>query len=120
MVKPTIYPDKLHLDIEGADKIWSLKSHLEISLQHIADVRTDTDTVKQWYHGLKAPRTSIPHVITAGTFYQDKKRVFWDIHRPEKAVIISLQDETYNELVIEVENPDIFVSQLRQAIAKKN
>ena len=66
----------------------------------------------------KLPGTNIPHVITAGTFYKDGKRVFWDIHHPEKAVIISLQDEVYNELVIEVENPEGFVYDLRQAIGR--
>jgi hypothetical protein len=116
MVKPTITPDKLSLDVEGADKIWSLKSHLEISLEHITGVRMDKNIVNKWYHGLKAPGTNIPHVITAGTFYQDGQRVFWDIHRPEQAVIILLKDEKYSELVIEVESPDIFVTQLQQAI----
>lgn len=118
MVKPTITSDTLLLDIEGADKVWSLKSHLELALSHITGVNTDVDVVNQWYHGLKSPGTSIPHVITAGTFYQDGKRVFWDIHHPEKAVIITLEDEIYSELVIEVENPDIFVEQLRRAIGK--
>lgn len=115
MVKPSISHDTLSLDIEGADKIWSLKSHLEISLKHITGVREDSEIVNKWYHGLKEPGTSIPHVITAGTFYRDKKRVFWDIHHPEKAVIISLKDEVYNELVIEVEDPDLFVAQLKNA-----
>jgi hypothetical protein len=118
MVKPTISADTLSLDIEGADKAWSLKSKLSISLSHIKDVRVDSDVVNQWYHGFKVPGTSIPHVITAGTFYRDGKRVFWDIHHPEKAVVISLQDETYNELVIEVKDPDNFVRELQEAIKR--
>jgi hypothetical protein len=44
-------------------------------------------------------------VLTAGTFYQDGKRVFWDVHSPEAAIVITLTDETYNELVIEVADP---------------
>lgn len=118
MVNPTIYADKLALEIIGADKIWALKSRLEVSLSHITEVRSDHALVNKWFHGLKAPGTSIPHVITAGTFYSDGKRVFWDIHHPEQAVVILLKDETYNELVIEVENPEIFIHQLRQAIGK--
>jgi hypothetical protein len=27
-------------------------------------------------------------VITAGMFYQDGKRVFWDVHNPEKYLVI--------------------------------
>jgi len=118
MIKPTITSDTLILDIEGADKIWSLKSHLEISLKHITGVKVDAAIVNEWYHGVKVPGTSIPHVIAAGTFYRHGKRIFWDIHHPEKAVIILLKDEIYKELVIEVENPDFFVSKLQHALDK--
>jgi hypothetical protein len=47
------------------------------------------------------PGTNVPGVITAGTFYQDGKRVFWDVHHPEKTVVIDLHDERYNELVVD-------------------
>jgi hypothetical protein len=39
------------------------------------------------------------------TFYQDGKRVFWDVHHPEKTIVIDLHDERYNELVVEVHEP---------------
>jgi hypothetical protein len=47
----------------------------------------------------------VPEVITAGTFFQDGDRVFWDVHDPEKTVVIRLEDERYARLVIEVEDP---------------
>jgi hypothetical protein len=34
------------------------------------------------------PGTNIPGVLTAGTFYQDGKRVFWDVHNPDNTVVI--------------------------------
>jgi hypothetical protein len=37
--------------------------------------------------------------------YQDGKRVFWDVHHPEKTIVIDLHDERYNELVVEVGAP---------------
>ena len=52
------------------------------------------------------PGTSMPGVITAGTFYQDGKRVFWDVHHPEKTIVIDLHDERFNELVVEVADPE--------------
>ena len=42
-------------------------------------------------------------MITAGTFYQEAERVFWDVHHPEKAIAIRLHDERYQRLVVEVE-----------------
>jgi hypothetical protein len=116
MVRAEIVGDTLHLRVEGMDKVWALKSQLSIPLQHITGVRLDEEVVKQWFHGLRMPGTSIPGVITAGTFYQDGKRIFWDIHRPERAVVISLAHESYNELVIEVENPEEFVASLQRSI----
>jgi hypothetical protein len=39
------------------------------------------------------------------TFYQDGKRVFWDVHHPEKTIVIDLHDERYKELIVEVDDP---------------
>ena len=39
------------------------------------------------------PGTNIPGVLTAGTFYQHGKRVFWDVHNPDNTVVIELKDE---------------------------
>jgi hypothetical protein len=119
MIKPEIKDNILHLYVEGADKIWALKSQLSIPLEHITGIRLDEEVVNKWWHGLKMPGTNIPHVITAGTFYQDGKRVFWDIHHPKQAVVISLADEKYNELAIEVENPEMFVQEIQEAIKPK-
>jgi hypothetical protein len=114
MVHHEITGDTLHLTVEGMDKVWALKSQLSISLRNITGVRLDGEIVKRWWHGLKVPGTSIPGVITAGTFYQDGKRVFWDIHHPREAVVLSLDHETYDELVIEVEDPAAFVREVEE------
>jgi len=96
---------KLMLHVRGADKLWAFKSSLEIPLVHIAGVRTDPEVVRGWYHGIRMPGTNVPGVITAGTFYQDGKRVFWDVHDPNKTIVIDLHDERYNELGVEVDDP---------------
>jgi hypothetical protein len=52
--------------------------------------------------GSECPALVFPGVLTAGTFYQDGKRVFWDVHNPENTVMIELKDERYNEVIVEV------------------
>jgi hypothetical protein len=116
MVSPEILDGNLILNVEGMDKLWAFKSQLSIPLQHIKGARLDETVVKDWIHGIRMPGTSIPGVITAGTFYQDGKRIFWDIHHPEQAVVISLAHEHYDELVIEVDDPETFVTKLRMSI----
>jgi hypothetical protein len=116
MVDLTIAEGKVTLDVRGADKLWAFKSSLEIPLAHITGVRTDLEAARGWYHGIRMPGTNVPGVITAGTFYQDGKRVFWDVHNPEKTIVIDLHDERYNELVVEVDDPEAAVRLIQNAL----
>jgi hypothetical protein len=65
------------------------------------------------------PGTNIPGVLTAGTFYHDGKRVFWDVHNPDNTVVIELRDERYNELIIEVEDPQAAVEMVNGALSNR-
>ena len=112
MVDLSVQEGKLMLHVLGADKLWALKSSLEIPLEHITGIRADPEIARGWLHGIRMPGTQIPGVITAGTFYQHGQRVFWDVHHPEKTVVIELHDERYNELIVEVENPQMAVQQI--------
>jgi hypothetical protein len=116
MVEMTIRDGLAVFEIEGFDKLWSLKSRLEIPLIHIRNVRADPNVARGWWHGIRAPGTNVPGVITAGTFYQDGRRVFWDVHDPEHAVAISLHDERYDELIVEVAQPAETVKLLQARI----
>ena len=107
---------KLTLHVRGADKLWAFKSSLEIPLVHIARVRADPQAARGWYHGVRLPGTNVPGVITAGTFYQDGKRVFWDVHDPEKTIVIELHDERYNELVVDVDDPEVAMKFIQNAL----
>ena len=110
MVDLSISGGNLRLDVRGADKLWALKSSLEIPLQHVAGIRADPEIARGWWHRWRLPGTNIPGVITAGTFYQDGKRVFWDVHNPDNTVVIELRDERYNQLIVEVADPNAAVA----------
>ena len=105
MVEVTVREGLAVFEVEGMDKLWALKSRLEIPLAHIRDVRLDSEAARGWWHGLRAPGTNVPGVLTAGTFYQHGKRIFWDVHDPERVIVIALKDERYDELIVEVEDP---------------
>lgn len=116
MVDLSIQEGKLMLHVRGADKLWAFKSSLEIPLVHIAGVRADPEVARGWYHGIRMPGTNVPGAITAGTFYQDGKRVFWDVHHPEKTIVIDLHDERYNQLIVEVDDPETAVKLVQSAV----
>ncbi len=117
MVELTITEGKLILNVRGADKLWALKSSLEVPLAHIAGVRADSEVARGWWHGIRMPGTNVPGVITAGTFYKDGKRVFWDVHHPEKTIVIDLHDENFNQLVVEVADPETAIKLIQRALS---
>lgn len=94
----------LTIDVQGLDRLWALKSRLTIPIAHVRGAGADPGIAKE-SKGWRGPGAHIPGVIVAGTFHQDGKKVFWDVHDQNKAVVIELDDETYQRLVIEVDDP---------------
>lgn len=107
MTKFSFENNNLVIEIEGVDKILSLKSHLTIPASHIISISRSSEEAKKWL-GIKGIKklagSNIPGLISEGTFY-DKGMVFLDIHRTDSTISIFLKDEKYREIIIEVENP---------------
>jgi hypothetical protein len=98
--------------------LWALKSRLEIPLSHVVGAEFNPEIAREWRKGIRAPGTHVPGVITAGTFYQEGERVFWDVHDPEKTVVIRLKDERYARLVIEVDDPLATAAAIQRALGE--
>lgn len=118
MVDLTVVGDKLMVNVQGADKVWALKSSLEIPLEHVTGIRLDPEIAKGYWHGWRLPGTNLPGVITAGTYYQDGQKVFWDVHHADRALVIDLRDESYDRLVVEVEDPQAAVALIGNVASK--
>jgi hypothetical protein len=119
MVNVTVQGEHAVFNIEGIDKLWTLRSRLEIPLAHITDVEANSEQVGRWWHGLKILGTDVPGLLGAGTFYYHGEIVFWDVHDPSRAIIVSLDQERYKKLIVEVADPDGAIDRLRRAIAGK-
>jgi len=120
MVNVTIEQDRAIFEVQGWDKLWALRSQLQIPLEHIADVEFDPDQVGRWWHGWKLAGADLPGVFAAGTFYYRGELVFWDVHDPSHTIVVSLKDERYKKLIVEVEAPSEVVSRLRAAIGRRS
>lgn len=103
---------RVMFDVQGWDRLWALRSRLEIPVEHIRTVRIDPEPAKGWWHGLRLAGTQIPGLLTVGTFYQDGDWVFYDVHDPENTIVLELDHEHYKRLVIEVADPAAAVAQL--------
>lgn len=115
-------PTLLIVHVTGLDQLWALKSRLEIPLIHVRRVDVAEETAREGLHGawkgLRLPGTSVPGVIAAGSFYSHGEWVFWDVHDPDKAIVIELTGEQYTRLVIQVDDPATVIVAIRQALAR--
>jgi hypothetical protein len=117
MAEVGIDGDQLVVEIEGLDKLWSLRSRLVIPLANIRGASADPD--RAGWKGLRVVGSHLPGVITAGTFRVDGEWVFWDVHdqNKDRAIVIELADERYARLVIEVPDPAATVALIERAIS---
>jgi hypothetical protein len=117
MARISIDGSDLIVEVQGMDKLWSLKSRLTIPLAHVRGATLDPGIVGE-PQGFKVGGARIPGVIVAGTFRHDGEYVFWDVHDKSKAVVVELHDETYSRLVVQVDDPraavELVESNLRQ------
>ena len=117
MASISIDGNDLIIDVQGLDRLWALKSRLTIPLTHVRGASADP-TIVSGYKGWRGPGAHVPGVLVAGTFHQDGKRVFWDVHNKDKAVVIELEDDSYQRLVIEVDDPRATVELIEQAVSQ--
>jgi hypothetical protein len=115
----------LEIDLRGMHKVWALKRTIHISLASIQGAEIAAERAREGPAGIKNPGTSIPHVLSAGTFTAGVHRAFWDVHNPDKAIRIKLKsdrslfsglDDRYDELIVEVENPVKTVALINQVV----
>ena len=75
-------------------------------LAHVTGARVDPHVAS---HGpwLGAGRTDalLDYAVAAGPMVVHGRHEFWDVHDPERCVTIDLEDEPFERLVIEVDDP---------------
>ena len=59
MARVEVIGHQLSVQIEGVDKLWSLKSRLEIPLAHVTGAEADPEAVRDW-KGWRGPGTTYP------------------------------------------------------------
>jgi hypothetical protein len=116
---------RLSVIMEGLDKLWALKSRLDIPLEHVVSVAHDPVQAGRWPRGLRLPGAFIPGVITAGSYWQPGHGAedgwsFWDVHDPERAIVIATSHEHYKKLIVGVDDPESSVRAIQAALAARS
>lgn len=104
--------------VHGLDKLWSMRSQLDIPLAHVRGASVDPAIVHE-PKGWRGPGSNVPGVLTAGTFHQHGELIFWDVHRGDNAVVIELEHDSFERLVIEVDDPQATVELIERAIGHR-
>jgi hypothetical protein len=116
MATVTIDAEKATILMSRLDRVLSLKGELTIPLKHITSVTVRPEEARSWFHGLRIG-TNIPGVLTAGTFYTGDGKVFYDMHDPEQTIAIELQDDSYQRVIVQVDDPEATAERINASLA---
>lgn len=117
MTTLTVVRDKLVVELAALDRKRASNGRLSIPLEHILEtILGPTRAIERW-EGMHMPGRYVPGIISAGTFYRQGEKIFWDVQDPDRTISISLQDDEYSEIVIEVENPLAEIRKITAALA---
>jgi hypothetical protein len=99
--------DKLRLTVRGFDVVLAFKKHLEVPLRHVkgAEVGVAPEARERLSHSLRIPGTRLPGIVTAGSYYELGRWMFWDVHSGDNAITIWIEHERYDAIVVDVEEP---------------
>ena len=118
----SITDGSLLVDIEGADQLgtdqlWALKSQLQIPVNHVTGAASAKSEARKWLHEVELGGRHVRGVMSAGRLYTQSRWVFWDVHDAASAIGIELCGERYSKLVVEVDNPEERIRQIREVCA---
>lgn len=120
MTNVEVQDDRLIARIQGLDQVLALKSELTIPLAHVKSAKVSPPEVRRrWRNVLRlhVPGTDLPYVVMAGTFvFLDGEHAFWDVHDPDRSLVIELDHERFANLVLEVEDPQAIATAVNAAV----
>ena len=114
MTNIDIANDTLVLTVRGFDAVLALKKHLEIPLAHVtrAEVGVAAEARDRLHESLRLPGTYLPGIITAGSYREHGRWMFWDVHSGERAITIWIAHEKYDAIVVDVDDPATAVARI--------
>jgi hypothetical protein len=121
MARVEVSDSRLLIRLDRTDKLWAFKGTLEVPLEHVVGVEVDPERARIPWSGLpiREPGSRLPGMLWSGDVREQGRWAFWDVRDPERAVIIDLEDERYDRLVIEVDDPAAAAAAIRRALVER-
>lgn len=113
----SIIDQKLQIEFTFQEQLLAVRFHKlwEIPLTHIQQVTT-AEPQSSWKE-LRAPGSFIPGLIKAGTYYTNRGKEFWYVNRETNYLSIELQDESYQRIILTINDNEVWQQRLNEAIA---
>lgn len=107
----------LTVRMRGLDVMWTTRRRISVPLEHVLGARIDDNVVR---HGpwLGAGYTDalLDYAVAAGPMLVRGRHEFWDVHYPDRTIVIDLADEPYERLVIDVDDPEETTAAINAAV----
>jgi hypothetical protein len=119
-------PARIDLQLDGGvlivelgpwDRLLCLRGPVRVPLRDIRAVRAvDRDELPR--PGLRLPGSSLPGVVTAGSYGVGAQRSFWDVRRARRVLLVVCRPGAeYARLVLELPDPDAAAQRLTHSLA---
>ena len=116
MATVEIVGERLHVRLDGWERVWALKSGLTVPLARVRDVEPAPAEIKP--RGLRAPGSYWPGLIASGTYRRRRGKEFWSVRDKARAVVIHLDGAAYDRLVLQVPDPAATISSILAALGR--
>ena len=117
MATVSVVGDDLVVEVTGFDRFCALnKRGITVPLEHVVTVGEGVQMGRPLMPGLPWLANSFPGLFTVGSYRRQGKWTFWVVHDPKQAVLITLRDEHYSQLVIEVDDPQATIALVNGAL----
>jgi hypothetical protein len=60
VAKVELTENTLIVHVRGIDRLWALKSRLEMPLSHVVGAEVDPRIAREWHKGIRAAGTHVP------------------------------------------------------------
>lgn len=113
--------DKLELTVRGFDVVLALKKHLSIPLTHVTrvEVGVAAEAREQLRQSLRMPGTYLPGIVTAGSYVEHGRWMFWDVHSGERAITIFVTHDKYDAVIVDVDDPAATAARITARLGRR-
>jgi len=117
MAQIDIRDGNLVVTVKGIRRFLTLKKELVFPLERVKGATHDPSVNADFPRGWeKRKGTNIFNTYYGGTYRQAGETIFWDVWKPENTVVITLDDDNYQRLMVDTDNPRDIVRMIESAL----